>query len=191
MKKLYSNSSIPVTRKLNLRWLRREPSHEYAMVIQKTLHKFSVFSILSFFTFLMLVPAMAKAGNELMQFGTALRGYDVVAYQTENKAIEGVSNHAVHHHGLTYLFASKANADMFKANPSKYKPAYGGYCALGVTAGMKLPTDPQAFTVVDGVLYMNFNKRAQERWMQDIPGNIEIANAKWQEIKDIHPNKLR
>lgn len=145
----------------------------------------------SFFAMMLLVPAMAQADDGgFTHFGTVLRGYDAVAYQTESRAVEGDSNFAVNHDGLTYLFASKANADTFKANPSKYIPAYNGYCAYGVTKGKKFPTDPQAFKVVNGVLYMNLNKKVQQIWLEDVPGNIADADKKWGTIKDTHPDNL-
>lgn len=147
--------------------------------------------ILSIFVAVALLPAYANAGEEsLTHFGTALRGYDAVAYHTESKAVEGDTNHAVHHGGLTYLFSTKANAKAFKADPAKYEPAYNGYCAFGVTKGKKFSTDPKAFKVVDGKLYMNLNARVQEAWVEDIPGYIAKADARWPEIVDTHPSKL-
>jgi len=144
---------------------------------------------LTLFLASLLAVNFAVAGD-YAAFGTALRGYDAVAYQTENKAVEGNSNFAVHHKGLTYLFASKANAEIFKTDPARYEPAYNGYCAMGVVFGKKLPADPEAFKVVDGKLYMNLNQKVQTKWLEDVPGHITKANESWPKIETVHPDKL-
>ncbi len=146
--------------------------------------------LLSLFAALMFLPALAHADENYTQFASALRGYDAVAYQTENKALEGNTNHVVHYNGLTYLFASKANAKKFKADPKKYAPAYKGYCAMGVALGKKLPIDPKAFKVVDGKLYMNVSTTVREKWLKNIAGNIAKADKNWPEIANTHPDKL-
>lgn len=147
--------------------------------------------LMSFLAVTMLLPVLAQAADKsFAQFATALRGYDAVAYQTESKAVQGNGNHAIHHDGLTYLFSSKKNAKTFKKNPEQYVPAYNGYCAFGVSKGKKFSTDPEAFKVVDGKLYMNLNKKVQKLWLKDVPGNITSADEQWTDIEATHPDEL-
>lgn len=148
----------------------------------------AVFAIL--FCVISAAGASASSQSYIPQYGTALSGYDAVAYQTQNAAVRGNTGHVVYHKGLAYLFANKANADTFRANPGRYEPAYNGYCAMGVALGRKFPGDPEAFRVVDGRLYLNLNPDIQATWMKDIPGNITKAEENWPEIVAVHPNHL-
>ena len=148
----------------------------------------AVFAIL--FGLIVATGASASSQSYIPQYGTALSGYDAVAYHTENAAVRGNTGNVVYHKGLAYLFANKANADTFQANPSKYEPAYNGYCAMGVALGKKFPGDPEAFRVVDGRLYLNLNPDIQATWMKDVPGNIAKAEDNWPEIIDVHPGHL-
>lgn len=111
-------------------------------------------------------------------------GYDVVAYFTDGKAVRGSGYHVAMHDGVTYAFASEAHKKAFEANPKKYLPAYGGYCAYGVAVGKKFVVDPEAWKIVDGSLYLNLDKDIQRKWEKDIPGYIKKADANWPNIKD-------
>lgn len=128
-------------------------------------------------------PAVAQAVN-LDKASVGLSGYDAVAYQTENAARKGSPTFSATYDGGTYYFASAANRDAFTANPEKYLPAYGGYCAFGVSRGHKVKIDPEAYRVVDGKLYLNYDKGVQKQWLQDIPGNIAKAETNWPGLKD-------
>jgi len=88
------------------------------------------------------------------------------------------------YHGIAYIFATTENKKAFAANPEKYLPAYGGYCAYGVASGHKVISDPLAWKIVDERLYLNLNKQIQDIWAKDIPGNIKKADAQWPQIKD-------
>lgn len=114
----------------------------------------------------------------------ALYGYDAVAYQADNAAKQGSPEYVATYEGNTYRFATAAHRDAFKADPAKYVPAYGGYCAYGVSKGHKVKVDPEAFRVVDGTLYLNYDKDVQKKWVADIPGNIAKANTNWADLKD-------
>lgn len=127
--------------------------------------------------------ASAQAVN-LDKANLALSGYDAVAYQTENTARKGSAGFVAAHDGGTYQFATAANRDAFVADPEKYLPVYGGYCAFGVSRGYKVKIDPEAFRVVDGKLYLNYDKGVQKQWLQDIPGYIAKANNNWPGLKD-------
>ena len=111
-------------------------------------------------------------------------GYDLVSYRTGEKPQIGNGNHVVVHDGVTYLFTSKRNKKKFAANPAKYLPAYGGWCAYGVAVGKKFVGDPDVWEIVDGQLYLNRDNKIKGIWVKDIPGYIKTANAKWPGIKD-------
>ena len=87
----------------------------------------------------------------------AVQGYDVVAYFTESKPVKGTKEFTVYHSGESWYFSSAENLKTFKASPEKYKPQFGGYCAYGMSRGYKAKTDPEAWTIVDGKLYLNYN----------------------------------
>lgn len=76
-------------------------------------------------------------------------------------------------------FANAQNLDAFKADPEKYAPQYGGYCAYGTAEGHKAPTEPDAFTIVKDKLYLNYNNKVKETWRKDQPGYIKKADANW------------
>ena len=122
--------------------------------------------------------AIFKTGEE------AIRGYDVVAYFNDGKAVKGDKTITREWNGAQWNFSSKANLDSFSANPEKYAPQYGGYCAYGTADGHKAPTDPNAWTILDGKLYFNYNKQVQEMWKKKQPEFIKKADTNWPKIKD-------
>ncbi|MEM9332204.1 MAG: YHS domain-containing (seleno)protein [Pseudomonadota bacterium] len=115
-------------------------------------------------------------------FGTAIDGTDPVSYFTEGRPIEGSSDITFEWNGATWQFSSKENRDLFAANPSKYAPQYGGYCAWAVSQGYTASTVPDAWAIVDGKLYLNYNKSVQQQWEQNIPGNISAADQNWPKV---------
>ncbi len=116
----------------------------------------------------------------------AVNGYDVVAYFTESKPVVGDTKYSTKWKEATWYFASKQNLEAFKANPEKYAPQYGGYCAYGTSQGHKAPTDPEAWTIVDGKLYLNYNKEVKKKWNKNQKELIEQANSEWPKIKDVN-----
>ncbi len=111
--------------------------------------------------------------------GIAVKGYDVVAYQTQNAAVAGSAAFVATHQGATFRFASAANRDAFVAQPARFLPQYGGYCAMGVAVGRKFDIDPKAFRVVDGKLYLNKDVATQRMWLRDVPGHVMKGDAQW------------
>jgi YHS domain-containing protein len=81
--------------------------------------------------------------------------------------------------GVTWRFSSAENRDRFAAAPEKYAPQYGGYCAYGVAQNYAVSIDPQAWSIVDGKLYLNYSRSVRETWSKDIPGHIRKADAHW------------
>lgn len=122
--------------------------------------------------------------------GVALKGYDPVSYFSSGGPVRGKPDLAEKHEGASYWFASVANRDAFVANPARYAPAYGGFCAMGVALEKKLDVDPQLWRIVDGKLYLNVHKAAQARWLENVPGHIQQADRIWPRIKDKAPKTL-
>ncbi|MEG4147639.1 YHS domain-containing (seleno)protein [Microcoleus sp. Pol12B5] len=114
--------------------------------------------------------------------GVALDGQDVVSYFTQSKLVMGVSQFKHNWGGTTWMFASAANRDMFANNPENYAPQYGGYCAQGTSEGNLVVTQPDAWKIVNGKLYLNYDKTVQAQWMGDIRGHIASGNKNWPAI---------
>ena len=128
---------------------------------------------------------MNANGNDL-----AISGYDPVAYFTQKAPTKGSDNFAATYKNAIYQFSSAKNRDLFRASPAKYAPQFGGFCAFGVTKGRKFDTDPTAWRVVDGKLYLNLNKDVQKVWLKDVPGYITNANQTWPTIKSFTDSAL-
>lgn len=114
--------------------------------------------------------------------GRAIRGYDPVAYFTEGRPVEGSKDFTHEWMGATWYFASAANRDAFAAEPERYAPQYGGYCAFAVANGSTASIDPEAWRIVDGKLYLNYSKSVFAKWLKDIPGYISKADANWPRV---------
>lgn len=116
--------------------------------------------------------------------GKAIKGYDPVAFFTDSKPVKGADSLSYKWENAIWLFASRANLESFKAAPEKYAPQYGGYCAYGTSEGHKAPTETDTWTIVDGKLYFNYNRKVKELWTKDTKARIEKANQQWPVIKD-------
>ncbi|MGB2925516.1 MAG: YHS domain-containing (seleno)protein [Limnothrix sp.] len=114
--------------------------------------------------------------------GVAIKGTDPVAYFTQGKPVRGSASFTHSWNGATWHFSSAANRNLFAANPTKYAPQYGGYCAWAISQGSTADIDPNAWKIVDGKLYLNLNRNIQNRWERDIPGFISKANLNWPRI---------
>jgi YHS domain-containing protein len=118
--------------------------------------------------------------------GVAIKGYDPVAYFTSGKAIKGSKDMAVYTSGATYYFSSAANKELFKTNPSKYEPEYGGWCAYAMgEKGDKVSVDPETFKIVNGKLYLFYNKffnNTLKDWNKDEANLKTKADINWIKI---------
>jgi YHS domain-containing protein len=122
-----------------------------------------------------LVAAASPVNTGL--FGkTAVKGYDVVAYHSEKRAVKGDSEYSASWQGANWHFVSAANRDRFKANPARYAPQYGGYCAFAVAKNDLVGIDPEAYTLVGDKLYLNYSKDIQRQWEADRQRFIESAD---------------
>jgi YHS domain-containing protein len=129
-----------------------------------------------------LLPAIAASQADPVnkdRSGVAIKGYDAVAYFTQNQPVKGSSAFTHAYMGATWWFASAADRDEFARAPEKYVPQYGGYCAYGVSQGHTAPIDPEAWTIIDGRLFLNYSKGVKKTWSEAIPKHIEEANRNW------------
>ena len=114
----------------------------------------------------------------------AIDGYDPVAYFKDSKPVKGLKDYSYVWNGAMWNFSNSRNLDEFKSNPVAFAPQYGGYCAYGVADGHKAPTSPDAWTIVDGKLFLNYNKEVKVLWQKDQPGYIKQANENWVTVKN-------
>jgi len=140
-------------------------------------------SILILTTFV-LSSAHAQKSPVYIDNGKAIHGYDPVAFFKQSKPVMGRDSLMYQWSGATWYFADRKDLESFKADPEKYAPQYGGYCAYGTAQGHKAPTKVETWTVVDGKLYFNYDQKVKEMWVKDRPGFIKKANANWPMIKD-------
>jgi hypothetical protein len=140
--------------------------------------------VLSVAVALFTMYSHAQKSEVFTSKGYAVNGYDVVGYFTQGKPVEGKKTFLYQWHNAYWLFSTKQNLDSFSHSPEKYAPQFGGYCAYGVSEGHKATTEPDAWTIVDGKLYLNYNKDVQQLWKKDIPGRIIKAEKNWPKVKD-------
>jgi YHS domain-containing protein len=142
--------------------------------------------------FLIVAAAQALADFEVQKDvnDVALAGHDPVAYFTENKAVEGKPKFTAVHEGVIYRFRSEENRDTFKADPKKYLPAYGGYCAYGMTFGQKFPVNGKGFRIENGRLFVNKDEQVHTEWEEDIPKHIQEGESFWPKVVDKDPKDL-
>jgi YHS domain-containing protein len=112
----------------------------------------------------------------------AIQGYDPVAYFKEGKPVKGKKELSYAWQGANWHFANQENLMAFQAAPEKFAPQYGGYCAYGMAEGHKAPTDPQAWTLVEGKLYLNYDPKVRELWNKKQPEYIKTADRNWPEV---------
>lgn len=144
-----------------------------------------LFSVLALFVLATSPAAPVHAADDPVYQtfrGTAIDGTDPVAYFTQGRPVEGSSKYTFDWKGATWKFSTAENRDKFAAAPEKYAPQYGGYCAWAVSQGYTASTDPDAWKIVDGKLYLNYSKSVQRKWEGDIPGNIKSGDANWPKV---------
>lgn len=148
------------------------------------------FAILLGFLFL-AQTGQAQTEQRKKQFnisksGLAIEGYDPVSYFTKSKAEKGNSKWAVLHNGVTYYFSSEGNKELFKSNPAKYEPQYGGWCAYAMGAnGEKVEVDPETFKVLNGKLYLfyhSWTNNTLTKWNKDETNLRNKADLNWKKF---------
>jgi len=138
--------------------------------------------------FIMLISSVSFAADTYST--PVLRGYDAVSYHTIGRPVMGNGSHTSEYKGEVYLFINKEHKSAFDKNPEQYAPAYGGWCAFGITAGKKFHGDPLVWEIVDGKLYLNLNNRVKGLWVKDIPKHINEADQLWEKIKNKSASSL-
>jgi hypothetical protein len=131
-------------------------------------------------------PAAARQPDVFADLvkGVAVGGYDPVAYFTVGKPVVGLATITHQHAGATWRFATTTNRDVFIAEPIKYAPQYGGYCAWAVSQGYTAKGDPAAWSLVSGKLYLNYNKDVRKGWEQNKAANISKGDSNWPVVLD-------
>lgn len=135
--------------------------------------------------FLVLSLCFATAASAVQPVYTglfsnkAIKGYDTVAYFTEGKPVKGSESFQFEYMGAVWLFANADHLAMFKAEPEKYAPQYGGYCAYAVAHNQTASIKPELFTIHEGKLYLNYNADVNEKWLDQKASFIERANQNW------------
>jgi hypothetical protein len=135
-------------------------------------------------TIFLVVQMNAQQKQVFSKNNIAVNGYDVVAYFTQSKPVKGNEEYIVNWKENKWLFSTAEHAALFKANPGKYAPQFGGYCAYGCSRGYKAKTDPDAWSIVKGKLYLNYNLQVRETWSKDVESYIKKAETAWDAIKD-------
>lgn len=138
---------------------------------------------------MMMIPdwGTALAGSPVNKtfFGeVAIKGYDPVAYFTEGKPVRGVKEFTHEWRGAKWQFSTADNLQAFIKEPERFAPQYGGYCAYAVSEGYTADISPDAWRIVDHRLYLNYSKKVQKTWEQNIQQRIEQANKNWPSLRD-------
>ncbi|MCT8970721.1 YHS domain-containing (seleno)protein [Microbaculum marinisediminis] len=123
-----------------------------------------------------------STGTTLSGAGVASRGDDLIALATGLKVTPGLAEHTVEHDGVAYYFSSEETMKTFAADPGKYMPQYGGFCAFGVAIGKKLDASNRYADIVDGKLYVFLNAVAFDKYKDDKAGTLAKAEANWPEM---------
>lgn len=148
-----------------------------------SIKRLSIKTLLLVASLLITPQAFALDAVNTTFFGNlAIEGYDPVAYFTENKPVEGSKKHQTQWMNANWRFSSAANLALFKENPEKYAPQYGGYCAYAVSQNSVAGIKPELFTIHDGKLYLNYNLSINKKWRQNRDQYIIDANRHWPQL---------
>jgi YHS domain-containing protein len=133
---------------------------------------------------LCLIASGAMAADEVfVADSVAIRGYDPVAYFAAGAPVKGEPQFRHEWNGVTWQFASRENLARFRADPERFAPQFGGFCAFGMSRGYKVGIDPAAFTIHDGKLYLNYSLPVQATWLKDTDAYIDKADANWAKLE--------
>lgn len=135
--------------------------------------------------------AFADEITTYVENGAAIGGTDPVAYFTQGKPVAGSDEFTAVYDDVTWKFSSAENRDLFEANPEKYAPQFGGFCAFGAGKGFKVPVVAEAWQIKDGKLYLNNSLKVQERFNENPEEHINNATLNWEIIKDVKPEDLK
>lgn len=145
--------------------------------------KVAVKSIITLIFLLIKISSFAQNSDIFYTSDGAIKGYDPVAYFKEGKAIKGKNEFSYQWKEAKWFFLSKENLKAFQEKPEKYAPQYGGYCAYGLSENHKSPTNPDAFTIVNDKLYLNYSIKVKDQWLKNKETRIIKADSLWPIIK--------
>ncbi|MBT0586798.1 YHS domain-containing (seleno)protein [Alteromonas oceanisediminis] len=139
--------------------------------------------------FALLVSSATVLADDPIETGTfnnkAIYGYDTVAYFTQDKAVEGSDEFMTSWRGADWYFSSQEHMDLFVGNPTQYAPQYGGYCAYAMSDGRLVGVDEEAFTILDGKLYLNYSKSVMKEWRTNTAQFIQEADQHYPKLVDL------
>jgi hypothetical protein len=129
-----------------------------------------------------LLPRLAAQAADA-QPRLAIKGYDPVSYFTPGKPTPGSADFSYEWDGSKWEFVDDSHRRLFESSPEAYAPQYGGHCAMGVALGRKAEIDPEAWAIVDGKLYLNYDKATRDEWRRNQAANIAQADRNWPTVK--------
>lgn len=140
--------------------------------------------LLFLFAMGLILPAFAQTKTllNLDDTGVAIQGYDPVSFFTDGKPVKGSPAFLARHAGAIYFFASKEHKELFVKDPAKYEPAFGGYCAYGVSRNKLVPIDVKASQVVDGKLLLQYSNGVRNDFNKDVKENLAKADVNWPQL---------
>lgn len=144
----------------------------------------SVIGLVSLLALLVTSVFGADLVNAEKQSNLALQGYDPVAFFTDAKPMKGSSSFTTTYHGYAYRFASEEHRMEFQNNPEKYLPAFGGFCAFGVSKGKLVPVEIDTWEIVDGRLILQNSQAVKKKFSEDKESNLRKADANWPQLAD-------
>ncbi|MBH0057396.1 YHS domain-containing protein [Pseudoalteromonas sp. SWXJZ94C] len=138
----------------------------------------------------LLISGVASAKDDAVNTGwfnnTAIKGYDTVAYFTQNKAVKGNDNYSVSYLGADWHFASAENKALFEKEPKRYAPQYGGWCAYAMAdEGNAVGIDPEAFYIHEDKLYLNYSESVQQKWLSNLVPYIVMADGYYPQTTNV------
>lgn len=157
----------------------------------------TIYSVFLLLAWVIAAPALAAkdaVNTKGIGNSAAIRGYDAVAYwslKEGSEAVKGSKEFTTEWHGAEWRFASQENLDTFKADPTKYAPQYGGYCAWAMAdgKGRTVSVDPDSWSIYKDKLYLNYNARVLEEWLKTKDADIEVADRNYPNITDVKSYK--
>jgi YHS domain-containing protein len=129
-------------------------------------------------------PLGAQEADQTAEPRLALKGYDPVAYFTEGRAMLGKKEFEYAWDGVRYRFVSDQHISMFRGDPDRYAPQFAGSCAMGMSKGMKVEANPEAWLISDGRLFVFYSADARNRFQADPQTIGAAADGNWQLLKD-------
>ncbi|HDY93057.1 MAG TPA: YHS domain-containing protein [Pseudoalteromonas sp.] len=138
----------------------------------------------------LLISGGASAKDDAVNTGwfnnTAIKGYDSVAYFTQNKAVKGSDKYTFSYLGADWHFSSEENKTTFAENPKRYAPQYGGWCAYAMAdEGNAVGIDPEAFYIHEDKLYLNYSQSVQQKWLSNLLPYIVMADGYYPQTTNV------